>query len=628
MSRISLIRHALVLVAVPLLIAACGGGEDSPPACPTDGLMAPIAISPDHIIVPDLRPVLAWDYPDECIPGGYRIEVTDYGTYDDSDTISGGASGAATTWLPADDLLPATDYEWRIAPINGYDLGPFSMSTRFWTGPLCDAATMPAPTLTQPADGSTVDNPYPPLMWTHAEGCLPEYYSVDLWAEPASGGPSLVADFHSPAKAVIPTVALADCTTYSWRVTAHRGAATPPISPTWSFSTNFSGACPGSGSASISGAVWHDLCAAPWDMQPTPEALPAGCRDRYNANGIREAGEPGLEGVRVDLGVGACPASGAASTLTAADGSYRFEGLGAGTFCVSIDALSEPSTSALIPGGWSTATLSESVAGAEVVVPAADSAVADIDFGWDFQFLPEPDYGPTPTPAPAIVSFNKNAFCRKGPNIGFKEDMAFSQGEQALALGRNDDGSWLLVKPLNLGVNCWVSASLADMPFDWRMLEVKATPALTLASISGVVWNDKCQYAGGAAGQKVVLGEGCVDLGDEQHGEFGANGVRDSGEPGFSDVRIQLGSGSCPATGLAETTTGSDGSYRFSGLEPGTYCITLDVMYDGNPNRLIPGEGFTYPSRMGGTLSYWTVKGYYGDAKSGIDFGWEFQHLG
>jgi len=625
MSRISIIRLALVLLAVTLLIAACSPEKGSPITCPTEDLQAPYGVSPDHIVVADLQPVFFWEYPEECSPEGYRVEVTDYGTYDDSDTISGGPGTSSTTWSPSEPLLPATDYEWRVAAMNGETLGPYSMSTRFWTGPLCDASTMPAPALAQPADGSTVDNSHPPLVWTHAEGCLPEYYSVDLSADPGFGGPSLVADFHSPAKAVIPAEELADCTTYYWRVVAHRGGGTPPMSSTWTFQTNFTGSCPGDGSSSISGVVYHDLCATPWDTMPTPVALPTGCLEGYHANGIREAGEPGLEGVRVDLGAGACPASGLASTLTAADGSYSFTSLVAGTYCVSVDALSEPSTSVLIPGGWSTATLAESVAGAQVVVPDSAS-VAGIDFGWDYQFLPEPDYGPTPTPAPAIVSFNKNAFCRKGPSIGFKDDMAFSQGEQALALGRNDDGSWLLVKPLNLGVNCWVSASLADMPFDRNMLAVKPSPALALGSISGVVWNDKCQFFGGVAGEPVVLGEGCVDLGDVQLGEFGANAVRDSGEPGFSDVRIQLGSGACPSTGLAETTTAKDGSYRFSGLEPGTYCVTLDVMYDGNPNRLIPG-GPTYPVRGSG-VGTWTIKVYYGDAKSGIDFGWEYQHLG
>ncbi len=353
MKRIGL-ALTLTLLAAGLLLVGCnyrkgGGGL---PTCPTDGLVAPLPVSPDHVVVPDLRPSLTWDYPGACLPEGYRVEVSDYGSFDDPDTIAGGTGDSSTTWGPADDLLPGTDYHWRVAAINGTTLGPYSTPMRFWTGPLCDAATLAAPTLGQPTDGSTVDNPFPPLSWSHTEGCVPEYFSVELSSAPGLGGPSLVADFHTPAKAVIPAEALADCTTYYWRVTAHRGAATPPISATWSFSTNFAGACPGSGSGSIGGFVWHDLCAAPWDMQPTPIAVPEGCIDRYNANGIREAGEPGLEGVSVDLGFGACPSAGLADTLTAADGSYSFAELSAGTYCVSVDALrSRPPRSSSLAAG-------------------------------------------------------------------------------------------------------------------------------------------------------------------------------------------------------------------------------------------------------------------------------------
>lgn len=620
----SLLLAAIVL-AVPVLIVGCGDWGAAPTACPTESLVAPMPVSPDNLIVPDLLPVFAWSYPDDCTPEGYRIEVTDHGAYEDEDTLSGGASGASTTWRPADELRPATNYEWRVAAITEETLGPYSMSIRFWTGPLCDASTMPAVSLAQPADGSIVDTPHPPLVWTHTGDCLPEYYSVELSANPRLAGASLLTDFHSPAKAVIPAEALADCTTYYWRVTAHRGAATPPISDTWSFHTDFTGACPGSGSGSISGAVWHDLCAAPWDTQPTPDALPAGCADRHNADGLREAGEPGLPGVRVDLGSGPCPAAGLASALTAADGSYSFTGLVAGTYCVSVDALSEPNASVLIPGGWTGPSRGESPMGISVGL-ADGAAFPDVDFGWDYQFLPEPQVGPTPTPAPAVLTFEKNAFCRAGPSTGFKEEMAFSAGEQAVALGRTEDGSWLLVRPMNLAVHCWVSAGLADLPFDVQALGVSASPSFALASIRGMVWNDQWEFSGGVAGEPVVLGDGCVDLGDVQAGEFGANAVRDAGEPGFAGVRIQLGSGACPSSGLDETSTGKDGIYSFTDLQPGTYCIMLDPLYDANPNLLIPG-GTTYPSRGGGA-GRWTIKLYFGDVRKGVDFGWEFQHLG
>ena len=63
---------------------------------------------------------------------------------------------------------------------------------------------------------------------------------------------------------------------------------------------------------SISGLVWHDLCASGAPGNPAPSETPAGCVSTpdgsYAANGLLEAGESGISGVFVRLGSGACPA--------------------------------------------------------------------------------------------------------------------------------------------------------------------------------------------------------------------------------------------------------------------------------------------------------------------------------
>lgn len=43
----------------------------------------------------------------------------------------------------------------------------------------------------------------------------------------------------------------------------------------------------------------------------------------------------------------------------------------------------------------------------------------------------------------------------------------------------------------------------------------------------------------------------------------------------FSGARVLLGAGACPSSGLASTTTASDGSYTFSHLPAGQYCVTV-----------------------------------------------------
>jgi hypothetical protein len=52
-------------------------------------------------------------------------------------------------------------------------------------------------------------------------------------------------------------------------------------------------------------------------------------------------------------------------------------------------------------------------------------------------------------------------------------------------------------------------------------------PTATLGRIGGRIWNDVCHYIGGANGEPLVLGEGCIG---DPLGVWGANGVMDGGE--------------------------------------------------------------------------------------------------
>jgi len=72
------------------------------------------------------------------------------------------------------------------------------------------------------------------------------------------------------------------------------------------------------------------------------------------------------------------------------------------------------------------------------------------------------------------------------------------------------------------------------------------TPTPALGSISGGVWND-----------------------------MNTNGLINGGEPGMSGVTVRLGSGSCGSTGLGNRTTASNGSFSFTDLPQGTYCVSV-----------------------------------------------------
>lgn len=157
--------------------------------------------------------------------------------------------------------------------------------------------------------------------------------------------------------------------------------------------------------ASISGSVWHDVCALAGGEGGLPLVPSAGCvlagDGSYRANGLIEAGEPMLQGVFIELGTGACPAYGLAKVATDPNGMYSFDGLTAGTYCVSVNAL-DPGNGFLIPGDWTYPVVNPPSAVSSYSITLIESEQrADANFGWDYQFLPLPE--PTATGTPEAI---------------------------------------------------------------------------------------------------------------------------------------------------------------------------------------------------------------------------------
>lgn len=146
--------------------------------------------------------------------------------------------------------------------------------------------------------------------------------------------------------------------------------------------------------ATIGGVVWHDLCAS---TDAAAGELPEGCvlGLELHADGVLQAGEPGIAGVQVQLGQGSCPAFGLAATMTDASGSYSFSGLIAGTYCVSIDSGDAVNAAVLLPGQWTYPALATGLSSVNVDL-SAGQGLGTLNFGWDYQNLPEPVV-PTPT---------------------------------------------------------------------------------------------------------------------------------------------------------------------------------------------------------------------------------------
>jgi hypothetical protein len=96
------------------------------------------------------------------------------------------------------------------------------------------------------------------------------------------------------------------------------------------------------------------LCPLPATPTPTPQpgSIAGGVFNDMNGNGVRNGGEPGISGVTVRLGHGACGSTGAGNTTTAGNGSFAFNDLPAGTYCVSVNIISDC-------GGWLPTTVTQ-----------------------------------------------------------------------------------------------------------------------------------------------------------------------------------------------------------------------------------------------------------------------------
>ena len=159
--------------------------------------------------------------------------------------------------------------------------------------------------------------------------------------------------------------------------------------------------------ASISGRVWHDVCASGKEGEPPPDEIPQGCIAAgdelvYQANGLYESGETGIPGIILQLGSGQCPSFGLATELTDQEGNYTFMDLEWGTYCVSIDANDLLNRSLLFPGLWTYPVPTTGMT--SITVTVQEGVEMDgINFGWDHQFLPSPSPTPTPTITPTPV---------------------------------------------------------------------------------------------------------------------------------------------------------------------------------------------------------------------------------
>ncbi|MFZ0549166.1 MAG: NBR1-Ig-like domain-containing protein [Candidatus Promineifilaceae bacterium] len=135
-------------------------------------------------------------------------------------------------------------------------------------------------------------------------------------------------------------------------------------------------------------------------------------------------------------------------------------------------------------------------------------------------------------------------------------------------------------------------------------------------SISGFVWSDFCQLSNSG---NVPEGN-CVPDG---FGSFHADGMIQPNEVNIPGVTVLIRLGSCLNNNNAAVSAVTDGNgrYTFVDLLPGTYCVSIDALANGNQQVLLPGM-WTYPQT---NVWYQELTLTQGAQAYSVNFGWDYQ---
>jgi hypothetical protein len=293
------------------------------------------------------------------------------------------------------------------------------------------------------------------------------------------------------------------------------------------------------GVGSIGDLIWNDL----------------------NGNGLVDAGEPGLPGVKVTITTTIAGAPVTYTATTDATGAYTASGLPLGAFTITVESATLPAgvvetfdTNGIATLNTSTATLS-----------AATPSVTDQDFGYkgpgsigDFVWLDANGNGVQDAGEPGI------------PGVTITATTVIAGATVAYSAITDAVGKYT-ISGLPLG-DFTVTAVAASLPagvvetFDANGIATPNTSTATLSVATPVVTDQDFGYKGPGT------------IGDLIWNDLNGDGIQNAGEPGLPGVKVTVTTVIGGATVTLTTTTGADGSYRFDGLPLGSWTVTVDPL--------------------------------------------------
>jgi hypothetical protein len=163
-----------------------------------------------------------------------------------------------------------------------------------------------------------------------------------------------------------------------------------PIFSSCNFPGNKSSNTPTQALGSIKGILWHDLCKFSGGESGEPFVLGQGCIqwgvavEEFGPNQLKDSFESGWVGVTLHLGSGSCPSVGLATAITNDSGEYQFDGLSAGTYCVSYNNLIDGNNTILIPGEPTFPSRGDDGFYATINLPPAVEKIVNFGYAWQF----------------------------------------------------------------------------------------------------------------------------------------------------------------------------------------------------------------------------------------------------
>ena len=297
-----------------------------------------------------------------------------------------------------------------------------------------------------------------------------------------------------------------------------------------------------------------------------------------NGNGLQDAGEPGINGVTVDL-YDSTQTNLLATTTTAyggpnnVNGYYQFTGLSAGSYVVAVDSTTLPPSYTPTTSFVGSNSAIDSNGSPAAVTLATDSSVDEtIDFGYvspcngtigDFVWHDLNQNGIQDTGEPGIGGITLDLYNSAYTLI---QTAITNGGGNYLFSGLCAGDYTVTVVGSTLPPN--FTPTISQAPGSTTANDSNGSPApvvLTTDSSNNVVSDLTIDFG------YVSPCNGAI--GDFVWWDQNGNGIQDAGEPGIANVTVSLYNSQM--TLLNATTTNSVGYYQFTGLCAGTYIVQV-----------------------------------------------------